>query len=76
MRTYTPEEFAAALASGQRTSNGMLYTTAVAGKKTAGITLYKEAHHTSSDTLRAKRDLAGKFRLAEIETVRPGSRHG
>ncbi|MGE0370777.1 MAG: hypothetical protein AB7Q01_02695 [Gammaproteobacteria bacterium] len=72
MRSYTPEQYAAAEAAGLRTSNGMLYTTSVAGKKTAGITLFKELHHTSRDTQVAKRDLIGKFRLAEIETLAPG----
>ncbi len=71
MRTYTHDEFAAAQVSGRRTSNGMLYSTSVAGKKTAAITLFKEPHHTSEDTRAAKRDLIGKFRLVEIETRIP-----
>lgn len=71
MRTYSPQEFAEALKAGQRTRGGMLYTTEAAGKKTAGLTLFKEAHHTSKDTQMAKRDLLGKFRLAEISTRVP-----
>lgn len=71
MRTYTPDEFAAALASGMRAGTGMVYSTHVAGQKTTGVVLFKEAHHTSKDTQAARRDLQGKFRLVEIETRVP-----
>lgn len=71
MRTYSPDEFAAAVASGMRTATGMVYSTHVAGRKTAGVVLFKEAHHTNKDTQAARRDLKGKFRLVEIETRVP-----
>lgn len=71
MRNYTPAEFAAARSSGKRTATGMVYSTHLAGKKTAGIVLFKEAHHTSKDTQAARRELESKFRLVEIETRVP-----
>jgi hypothetical protein len=71
VRTYSPAELSNAIAAGQRTATGMVYTTHVAGQKTTGVVLFKEAHHTSKDTQAAKRELHGKFRLVEIETRVP-----
>lgn len=69
MRTYTPQEFKEALSTGQRTAAGMLYTTFVAGKKTTGVVLFKETHHTSQDTQLSKRELTGRSRMQiAIET--------
>lgn len=68
MRTYTAAEFADAVTKGRRTANGMVYSTHVAGHKTAGVVLFKELHHTSKDTQTAKRDLQRSLRLVEIET--------
>jgi hypothetical protein len=72
MRTYTTEEFAAALTEGQHTAAGMLYTAVCGGKKTASVVLFKEAHHTSKDMQRSKREITIRSRFPlEIETKVP-----
>lgn len=73
--TYSAAELAAARTARQCTPAGVHYRSdGQVGKKAAGITLLKEAHHSPDDIRRAKRWIAQRFRLVtEISTAKPES---
>lgn len=73
--TYTAADLAGAKEAQRRTPYGVYYIAhGQVGKKTAGYTLLKEAHHTSDDVRRSKTWLHGRtFVLSEVGTARPES---
>lgn len=70
--TYSSVQLLDAKKANRVTPSGVAFIASVAGKKTAGISLLKEAHHTSDDMRRAKKWLAMTSSVvAEIGTLKP-----
>lgn len=73
MLTYPREDLERAKALGQITPAGVAYAVHVAGPKTAGVTLLKEAHHTSQNISDSRKWAQQKWRLVEVSTRMPES---